>query len=91
MVRWQVVVRVEDLRDSLSSRVVKKGSVSSILRVWTERGGDDETTAAYPPRYVEDYFVGVHQVAVKLSRGTAGNLFSPSCEKSAESCFIAAL
>ena len=31
--------------DATPSRVVKKGSVVSILRVLTKRGGDDEKTA----------------------------------------------
>jgi hypothetical protein len=59
--------------------VVKKGSVVSILRVLTKQGGDDEKTEAYPQRYVEDFFGGSNEVAVKLSKCATGGLFSPPC------------
>jgi hypothetical protein len=69
--------------------VVKNGSVVSILRVSTKRGGDNEKPEAYPPRYVEDFFVGSNEVAlssealaegeVKPSKALTGNHFSPPC------------
>jgi hypothetical protein len=34
---------------------------------------------AYPLRYVEDFFGGSNEVAVKLSKSATGSLFSPPC------------
>jgi predicted secreted protein len=33
----------------------------------------------YPLRYVEDFFVGSNEVAVKPSKGATGIHFSPPC------------
>ena len=67
--------------------MVKEGSVVSILRVLTKRGGDDEKPEAYTLRYVEDFFGGSNEVAmssealaqeeVELSKCAIGNRFSP--------------
>jgi hypothetical protein len=63
----------------VASRVVKKGSVVSIVRVLTKQGGDDEKPGAYHPRYVDDFFGGSNAVAVKLSKCATASLFSPPC------------
>jgi hypothetical protein len=36
-------------------------------------------TEAYPLRYVEDFFGGSNEVAVKLSKCVTGSVFSPPC------------
>jgi hypothetical protein len=51
-----------------------------MLRVLTKQGGDDERTEAYPLRYVEDFFGGSNEVAVKLSKCATAGLFSSPCE-----------
>jgi hypothetical protein len=57
-----------------SSEVVKNGSFESILRVLTKK------TEIYYLRYLEDLFVDSDEVAVKLSKCTTENHFSPPCE-----------
>jgi|GEM_PF-6580564 len=47
-------------------RVVKKGSVVSILRVLTKRGGDDEKTADVSSATLEDFLGVSNDVAGKL-------------------------
>jgi hypothetical protein len=64
--------------------VAKNGSVVSILRALTKRGGVGEKPEAYPLRYVEDFFGGSNEVAlakeeVKLSKCATGNHFSLPC------------
>jgi hypothetical protein len=41
--------------------------------------GDEKNPKTYPLRYIEDFFVGFNEVAVKLSKCAAGNLFSQPC------------
>jgi hypothetical protein len=55
--------------------VVKNGSVVSILRVLTKRGGVDEKNGDVSLRYVEDFFVDSDEVAVKLSKCATGKSF----------------
>lgn len=56
---------------------MNNGSVVSILRGATKRGGDDEKKPeAYPLRYVEDFWDGSHEVAVELSKCATGNFFT---------------
>jgi hypothetical protein len=59
--------------------VVKKVSVASILKFRRNEAEPTKKPEAYPLRYVEDFFVGSNEVAVKLSKCAAGNLFSPPC------------
>jgi hypothetical protein len=59
-----------------ASRVVKKGSVVSNLRVLTNQGGDDEKAGGVSS---EDFFGGSNEVAVKLSKCGTGILLSPPC------------
>jgi hypothetical protein len=42
----EFVITTIEIRDRLPGRVVKKGSVVSILRVLTKQGGDDEKTGS---------------------------------------------
>ena len=63
----------------LSKRVVKNGSVVSILRVLTKGAETAKKPEAYPLRYAEEFFGGSNKVAVQLSKCAEGNHFSPPC------------
>ncbi len=58
------------MRNKASNRVVKAGSVVSILRVLTKRGGADEVALSSE---------ALAEGAVKLSRCAAGDHFLPPC------------